>query len=236
MGVVVARLVFLAFIGLTGFIIYNALYLQEVRNAVLPTIMPRGTPSPAPPSVAATKPPPKIPAVSTDLPPLQVQDAPEQLVAAIQRELAARGYRGGPADGKLRDETRKAITSFEKDSGLPVTGSPSDELLRHIILGETVARGASTGSLASATGGGAAAKPGSTAKVDTTVQQVQQILADLGYAPGPIDGAMGSDTERAVGAFQRDRKIASTGRITPDLLREIKRVTGRNLASGALRP
>jgi peptidoglycan hydrolase-like protein with peptidoglycan-binding domain len=238
MGVVVARLVFLAFIGLTGFIIYNALYLQEVRNAVLPTIMPRGTRSPAPPSVAATKAPEpsKTPAVSTDLPPLQVQDAPEQLVAAIQRELAARGYRGGPADGKLRDETRKAITSFEKDSGLPVTGLPSDELLRHILLGETVAPGASTGSLAGATGGGAGAKPGSTAKVDTTVQQVQQILADLGYAPGPIDGAMGSGTERAVGAFQRDRKIASTGRITPDLLREIKRVTGRNLASGASRP
>ena len=145
MGVVVARLVFLAFIGLTGFIIYNALYLQEARNTVLPTIMPRGTRSPAPPSVAATKPPPKIPAVSTDLPPLQVQDASEQLVAAIQRELAARGYRGGPADGKLRDETRKAITSFEKDSGLPVTGSPSDELLRHIILGETVAPGATPG-------------------------------------------------------------------------------------------
>jgi peptidoglycan hydrolase-like protein with peptidoglycan-binding domain len=46
---------------------------------------------------------------------------------------------------------------------------------------------------------------------------------------------MGSGTEHAVGAFQRDRKIASTGRITPDLLREIQRVTGRDLANGASR-
>jgi peptidoglycan hydrolase-like protein with peptidoglycan-binding domain len=170
--------------------------------------------------------------VITDLPPLQGQEAPAQLVTAIQRELAARGYSGGPADGKLRDETRRAISSFEKDNGLPVTGAPSDELLRHILLGEAAAPGASTGSLASAAGG-AGGKPSPTATPDPTVKQVQQILADLGYAPGPIDGSMGSGTERAVGAFQRDRKIASTGRITPELLREIKRVTGRDLANGA---
>ncbi len=32
MGVVAARLVFLAFVGLTGSIIYNALYLQELHG------------------------------------------------------------------------------------------------------------------------------------------------------------------------------------------------------------
>jgi peptidoglycan hydrolase-like protein with peptidoglycan-binding domain len=235
MGVVVARLVFLAFVGLTGFIIYNALYLQDVRNvAVLPTTGPRAAASPAIPRPVATKPPepPKVSAVSTDLPPLQGQEAPTQLVTAIQRELAARGYSGGPADGKLRDETRRAISSFEKDNGLPVTGAPSDALLRHILLGEAAAPAVSTGSLAGAAGG-TAAKPSSTIAPDPTIKQVQQILADLGYAPGPIDGSMGSGTERAVGAFQRDRKIASTGHITPELLREIKRVTGRDLANGA---
>ena len=63
-----------------------------------------------------------------------------------------------------------------------------------------------------------------------------QILADLGYAPGPIDGTLGDETERAVSAFQRDRKIAQNGRITPELLREIKRVTGRDLSATASRP
>jgi peptidoglycan hydrolase-like protein with peptidoglycan-binding domain len=65
---------------------------------------------------------------------------------------------------------------------------------------------------------------------------VQQILADLGYAPGPIDGTLGDETERAISAFQRDRKIAQNGRVTPELLREIKRVTGRDLSTTASRP
>ena len=33
MGVVAARLVFLAFVGLTGSIIYNALYLQDLHGS-----------------------------------------------------------------------------------------------------------------------------------------------------------------------------------------------------------
>jgi peptidoglycan hydrolase-like protein with peptidoglycan-binding domain len=39
------------------------------------------------------------------------------------------------------------------------------------------------------------------------VKAVQQILADLGYAPGPVDGAMGAATTHAITAFQHDRKI-----------------------------
>lgn len=239
MGVVLPRLVFLAFVGLTGFIIYNALYLQEQRNAaVLPSVARSGVPAPAALSETAVKPPEpaRNPAVRTDLPPLQAGAAPTPLVTAIQRELAARGYANGPADGKLRDETRKAIGSYEADHGLPVTGAPTDELLRHILLGEAVAPAASTGSVTSPSSGDQRAKPSAVAKGDATVKQVQQILADLGYAPGPVDGSMGAETVRALGAFQRDRKIAVTGRITPDLLREVKRVTGRDLPTSAARP
>ena len=234
MSVVATRLVFLAFIGLTGFITYNALYLQEQRNAaVLPKAAP-GVPLPTGP-IHVTAPKPKPVAVTTDLPPLPGQGAPQQLVTAIQRELAARGYASGPANGKLGEETRRAIAAFEKDHALPITGSPSDELLRRILLGEAAAPAASTGSVA-ATSGAPGAKPNSTAIDESTVKQVQQILADLGYAPGAIDGTMGEETERALSAFQRDRKIAQNGRITPELLREIKRVTGRDLTGVAARP
>jgi peptidoglycan hydrolase-like protein with peptidoglycan-binding domain len=162
-----------------------------------------------------------------------VKAAPQQLVTAIQRELAARGYARGPADGKLTDETRKAIVAFEKEHGLPVTGAPSDDLLRRILLGEAVAPAGSTGSVASSA---PRAKPAPAAGDNATVKEVQQILADLGYAPGPIDGTMGDETQRAVSAFQRDRKIAQNGRVTPELLREIKRVTGRDLAGTPSRP
>jgi peptidoglycan hydrolase-like protein with peptidoglycan-binding domain len=235
MSVVATRLVFLAFIGLTGFITYNALYMQEQRNnaAVLPRPVPPSVPLPPGPIHVAPAPPPKHVAVTTDLPPLPGQVVPQELVTAIQRELAARGYGSGSPNGKLSDETRKAIATFEKDHGLPVTGAPSDELLRRILLGEAVAPGGNTGSVATAA---PQAKPNGTANDDPTVKQVQQILADLGYAPGPVDGNMGDETERAISAFQRDRKVAQSGRITPDLLREIKRVTGRDLTGVAARP
>jgi peptidoglycan hydrolase-like protein with peptidoglycan-binding domain len=60
------------------------------------------------------------------------------------------------------------------------------------------------------------------------VKVVQQILADLGYSPGRVDGTMGDATARAISAFQRDRKMSQTGTITLELLNELERVTGRD--------
>ena len=53
---------------------------------------------------------------------------------ADQRELAARGYSPGPADGQMREQTGSAISAYEQDQGLTVTGKPTDELLRRIPL------------------------------------------------------------------------------------------------------
>jgi peptidoglycan hydrolase-like protein with peptidoglycan-binding domain len=231
MGVVVPRLVFLAFVGLTGSIIYNALYLQDLHGSALLTAASaprRATTTPvSPPPVEVAKLPPPV---STDLPSPQVEEGgPEPLLKAVQRELAARGLDVGAADGKPSDKTRAAISAYEKGHGLPVTGAASDDLLRHILLGDTVQPSGSTGSVA------ATADDGAKTKEDATVTAVQQILADLGYAPGPVDGALGGSTTRAISAFQRDRKIAATGRLSPELLRELKRVTGRDLTKRAAR-
>jgi peptidoglycan hydrolase-like protein with peptidoglycan-binding domain len=232
MSLLPARLFFLAFVGLVGGIIYNALYLQDLHSATDPAVLALPEPgsqlSPLTGNGEGTE-PPAVPAVSTDLTPAPGQQVPEQLVKAVQRELSQRGYDAGTADGLMRDQTRNAISSFEKDHGLTVTGMPSDELLRQILLGDTVKAAAATGAV---TPQRVDATP---RKGDSTVRAVQQILADLGYAPGPVDGAMGSSTESAISAFQRDRKIAATGRISPEFLREIKRVTGRNLAEAGPR-
>ena len=140
----------------------------------------------------------------------------------------------GPADGKINDKTRAAISAYEGREGLPITGKASDDLLRHILLGDSVRPAtATTGSVQP----GAAAPP--KAKSDaanSSVKAVQQVLADLGYAPGPVDGDMGASTTQAITAFQHDRKIRETGRITPELLRELKRVTGRDLTKTAAAP
>lgn len=244
MGVVTARLMFLAFFGLTGTITYNALYLQEhgskgvatatttarkVASGALAPVAPPAASRPQP--VLASAEPESVPPVSTDLPPLDPGTGESRLVVrAVQRELAGRGYDVGQVDGTLSDKTRAAISAFQTSEGLAVTGFPSDDLLRQILLGHSVAPGAATGSVA------ASDSIAANAAQHAAVKGVQQVLADLGYAPGPIDGAWGANTARAVSAFQRDRDIAETGQITPELLDEVERVTGRDLTKTAANP
>jgi len=221
MGVVTARLMFLAFVGLTGSIIYNALYLQDLHSTS-PLATP-GQGAPASSSVEMAT----LPPVSTDLPPLEAEKGgPELVTRAVQRELATRGFDVGPADGKPNAKTSAAISAYEKAHGLPVTGVATDELLHHILLGDAVQPAGSTGSVA---GDAAPQRAGGS----SDVKAVQKVLADLGYAPGPVDGAWGPGTAHAITAFQHDRKMAQTGRITPELLRELKRVTGRDLTKMA---
>ena len=225
MGVAAARLVFLAFLGLTGSIIYNALYLQEEHRAASGAIGQPSAPDNASPVAVA-----KLPPVSTDLP----QTAPQQggptlIVRAVQRELAARGFDVGTVDGVPSAKTSAAISAYEKAHGRPVTGTASDDLLRNILLGDSVpGGGAATGSVTEKTGTAAL-------RGRAKVRAVQQILADLGYSPGAIDGAMGDATSSAISAFQHDRKVAQTGTITPELLDELERVTGRDTSKLAER-
>ena len=157
-------------------------------------------------------------------------------IKAVQRELSTRGYDVGAADGKLNDKTRAAISAYQGHEGLPVTGQASDDLLRHILLGDSAKpASATTGSVAPDGDAAAPAKAKSDA-ADPSVKAVQQVLADLGYAPGPVDGAMGASTTHAITAFQHDRKMRETGRITPELMRELQRVSVRDLTKTAAAP
>jgi Mg-chelatase subunit ChlD len=66
--------------------------------------------------------------------PPQARPAPSlgsgvQLVAAVQRALAARGYDPGPADGLMGPATRRAIRRFIEDQGLPLAPEASPALL-----------------------------------------------------------------------------------------------------------
>ena len=247
MNIVLARVLFLAFVGLTGTIIYNALYLQDLQGtspAKLAAARAVKPDEPAAPGVAAEVPPSsesevavappsgpevKLPPVSTDLPPLEVAEGtPTLLVKAVQRELSARGFDIGEEDGKLSSKTRAAIATYERDHHLAETGLATDELLRHILLGEAATPTAATGSLTAQE-----ELSGGDIEDKAVVKAVQQILGDLGYEPGKADGTMGYATKRAISAFQRDRKVAESGRVTPALLDELQRVTGRDLTQTA---
>ncbi len=44
---------------------------------------------------------------------------------------------------------------------------------------------------------------------------------------------MGQNTADAIRQFQKDRKLAETGEISPTLLQEMERVSGRRFAGGS---
>jgi peptidoglycan hydrolase-like protein with peptidoglycan-binding domain len=60
-----------------------------------------------------------------------------------------------------------------------------------------------------------------------TVKSVQAFLAEMGYAPGEVDGVLRASTVAAIKKFQTDRTMQADGRISKKLIDEIWRVTGR---------
>lgn len=59
------------------------------------------------------------------------------------------------------------------------------------------------------------------------IQRAQQLLAALGYDPGPADGATGPRTRDAILAFEADHDLARTGRIDAVMLDRLERAAAR---------
>jgi len=93
-------------------------------------------PPPPPAAVPPTK-PEREQAVETGLPISStshgiLQDGAE---LRIQRRLQEKGFLDGQqADGQLDPPTREALRKFQKHEGLPPTGLPSYETVRHLHL------------------------------------------------------------------------------------------------------
>lgn len=58
--------------------------------------------------------------------------APSRLVLRVQESLALLGYDPGRINGRLNRQTADAISAYQRNNGLPVTGRPSRELLTHM--------------------------------------------------------------------------------------------------------
>jgi peptidoglycan hydrolase-like protein with peptidoglycan-binding domain len=63
-----------------------------------------------------------------------------EIITDIQRDLARRGFYDGPVDGIHGSKTDAAIRKFEKMAGLPLSGEPSEALLK--TMAQTPADGA----------------------------------------------------------------------------------------------
>jgi peptidoglycan hydrolase-like protein with peptidoglycan-binding domain len=56
-----------------------------------------------------------------------------------------------------------------------------------------------------------------------SIYHAQVALQQLGYQPGPADGAYGPKTRKAIKRFQRDHGLAITGDLTPATVARIKK-------------
>lgn len=140
-----------------------------------------------------------------------VEEMPDQMerayIIGIQEELAAHGYRPGPADGRLGGQTRSAIRAYQRDAGLVINGVASKELLDHMkfALPKVYAKK-----------GSSYAGPSR-----ALVTDVQTLLAERGYFHGEVDGQVGPVTREAVRRFQADAQLPVTGVIDERLKGEL---------------
>jgi peptidoglycan hydrolase-like protein with peptidoglycan-binding domain len=143
--------------------------------------------------------------------------AAAETVGAIQRELGARGYAPGAADGVPGLVTRAAIMAFEHDNAMPLTGEPSDALLKAIVIGASRELiGAHLASL----------NKEKRQRAESLIRTVQTSLTGIGYNAGKVSGRMSEESERAIREFETDQGLAVTGRISGPLVARLARAAG----------
>ena len=115
-------------------------------RATEPKAEPRGEPKSEPrPDAIVTKaatpaaPPAAAPPAAVIRPPAPVpvttpQTAAGRKIAAVQRTLTEYGYGQLKPTGLIGADTQAAITKFERDRKLPVTGQMSDRLVRELSV------------------------------------------------------------------------------------------------------
>jgi hypothetical protein len=229
-----ARLTLLAIMALFLATAGNALFLQE--RARTPSTMWSGRLPPEKPAVTSDAPEAaSLPAA----PPVQVpeaqqaapQPAPPQpshaqppaepvsqrLLAALQRELGRHGYAGqlqAQANG-----LRLAVLAYEFDNSLPLTGEPTEGLLKLVLFDLNQAP---RGSFADR----AEANP-------RLVIEIQKALLGLGFFRGALSGRMDLWTSEAVKDFERHRGLMLTGRLAEATLLELVSYSGQPLQLSA---
>ena len=149
------------------------------------------------------------------------QDPPRAAVREAQELLAVLGYAPGPANGVWNSRTAEAYGAFLRDASLPLADVLTPEGL--LALRATAGRqGTGPASAAVPTADSVAQDPPRAA-----VREAQELLAVLGYAPGPANGVWNSRTAEAYGAFLRDASLPLADVLTPEGLLALRATAGR---------
>lgn len=129
-------------------------------------------------------------------------------VRSLQLLLATAGFSPGPIDGIFGGLTESAVSRYQSVNSLAATGSVNQTLLD--LLSETTT------------------PPDVILQVGdrgAEVQALQELVALVGFSPGPFDGIFGSGTARAVHRFQGVHGLPGDGTVnqqTLDKMNEIK--------------
>jgi peptidoglycan hydrolase-like protein with peptidoglycan-binding domain len=154
-------------------------------------------------------------------------DAPE-MVAAIQRDLQARGYEPGQPDGVAGAVTRAAIMAWEHDHGLMLTGEPTE------AVKFAIQQGIAATTQAQISAHWQSLPKDKRARGEQLVRTVQQSLSALGYNCGRVTGRINEDTERSIREFEIDQNLKQSGRISAPLVARLTKLAGipRGLSQG----
>lgn len=124
-----------------------------------------------------------------------------QEITALQNSLVAAGYLARTVDSEYGSTTEKAVSLFQKDKGLTITGEVDEKTLKAIKKAENKGY---------RNGGGIVYAKGN---LGIEVEKWQKVLYESGYLNGDVDGIYGTETFNAVELFQKNNDIPVSGAI-----------------------
>lgn len=127
-------------------------------------------------------------------------------VESLQNSLVAAGYLARTVDGDYGSTTVKAVSFFQEDHGLTVTGKADDRTQEAIRKAENQGY---------RDGGGIVYAEGNRGD---KVAELQNRLIAAGYLKDSADGVYGNATSSAVKQFQKDHRLPVSGAIDEQTL------------------
>jgi S1-C subfamily serine protease len=150
----------------------------------------------------------------------------DEVLAYVWFNLAAAG---APHGGKLRedaiagrDEVAKRLSQAERAQGQELARKWQPRLAAR-SEGDSAGVGVSEPPPVQRRGG---LNP-FTAELERRIREAQRLLADLGYAPGPVDGVIGPKTRVAIWAFQADIGLPVDGQFSDELIAALREAATR---------
>jgi peptidoglycan hydrolase-like protein with peptidoglycan-binding domain len=130
----------------------------------------------------------------------------DDLVTRIQQALNRLGFDAGSADGVAGSRTERAIKAFQAEFGYAPTGKATQGVLDQ--LNAAIAAGAASPERLLKRSG----------LLRSYTRAVQEALANQGYDPGPVDGAIGPQTRSAIRDYQARNGLVVDGEVSRELL------------------